>query len=110
MVKRAIAIVLGAAAGSALWFVFDAVVLAPPKADPRAQACASEEMIVCAGYEVPASAKVAPALPAAQPCKAFLSATGAAPLQQLSACLHETARAKQDAQMPITARVVAGSI
>lgn len=96
MVKRAISIVLGAAAGVALWFAFDAVRADELHADPEAQGCLFDKaaMTSCVGYVAP----VEPPQPvAAPPCKAWLGGANAASIAMLSQCLR-AARRGQDSE------------
>ena len=58
MVKRAISIVLGAAAGVALWFAFNAVLNARSQEDSSAAGCLREAFVECVGFK--ASQQAAP--------------------------------------------------
>ena len=94
MVKRAIAIVLGAAAGVALWFAFDAVRASDLHADPGSEGCMMDDLTTCIGYVAPTEAlRAAPVTP---PCKAWLGHSNSASIAVLSQCLH-AARRGQDA-------------
>ncbi|MEQ1863647.1 MAG: hypothetical protein ABL996_03235 [Micropepsaceae bacterium] len=90
MVKRAISIVLGAAAGVALWFVYDAVRAEGLHSDPDAQGCVRGDWTECVGYVTPVEA-LRP-VPAAQPCKIYLGTSSGASLAILSQCLHAARR------------------
>ena len=97
MVKRAISIVLGAAAGVALWLVFNAVLMARSHAEPGTEGCLREAFVECVGFEKPQPPAIEPARPIAAPCKGWLSATNAGSVVLLSQCLHQ-ARSDRDAQ------------
>jgi hypothetical protein len=95
LVKRLIAMLLGAAAGAA--FMYGLSWLRAPvevSADPVAvENCILDAQIDCVGYEPPVPAT--PAVEAvARPCKAWLSEK--AGVAALSLCLHE-ARRERDA-------------
>jgi len=113
MVKRAIAIVVGAAAGAGLWFLFAAVRAEQSEADPSMEACMKDGFVECVGYVTPQQAP--PAIktpsPVAEPCKGWLSATSEGSMALLSQCLHQ-ARSERDAQrleQIMRARAVAAS-
>jgi hypothetical protein len=86
MVKRAISIVLGALAGVALWFAYDAVRAEGLHSDPDAQGCVRGDWTECVDYVTPVEA-LPPAL-AAQSCKAWLGDSKSASIALLSQCLH----------------------
>ena len=92
MVKRAIAIVLGAAAGVALWFAFDTVRASELRADPAAEGCLFDKAVMtsCVGYAAPI--EVLRPAPAAAPCKAWLGGSDSASIAMLSRCLRAARR------------------
>ena len=109
MVKRAIVIVLGAAAGVVLWFAFDAVRADDLHSDPHSQGCVNGDWTECVDYVTPVE-PVRP-VPAAQPCKAWLGNSNSASIAVLSQCLR-AARRGQDAgraEQVRRARAVAAS-
>ncbi len=97
MVKRAIAIVLGAAAGVALWFAFDAVRADDLQSDPRSQGCTNGDWTECVGYVAPV--EVLRPVPAAQPCKAWLGGSDGASIATLSRCLRAARQGKDGARV-----------
>ena len=109
MVKRAISIVLGAVAGVALWFVFDAVRGGDLNADPSAQGCVSGDWAECVGYATPT--EVLRPVPAAQPCKVWLGSAKGASTALLSQCLRAARQGKDAVRVEqiIRARAIATS-
>lgn len=94
MVKRAIAIILGAAAGVLLWFAFDSVRASEFSADPSAEGClfVKGAMTSCVGYVTPTEVlRPAPTVP---PCKAWLGGSDAASIAMLSKCLRAARQSK----------------
>lgn len=94
MVKRAISIVVGAAAGAALWFALYAVLTARSEADPSMDGCVQGGLVECIGYETPQRTlpPARPSSPIAVPCKGWLNATGEGAMAMLSQCLHQARR------------------
>jgi len=94
MVKRVVAMLLGAFAGIALWYVVDWV-RSPAEAEADSvsiENCVRDAYIDCVseGEAFSAAPDEAPREPVAQPCKDFLSED--AGVGALSACLHEVRR------------------
>ena len=102
MVKRAITLVAGAAAGAALWFIVSAWASGPSDPEPSVVSCVREALIDCVGYEAPAPAQAslpdAPPIEIIEPCKGWLSATGDGAMALLSQCLHEARRGTDRAE------------
>jgi hypothetical protein len=92
MVKRAIAIILGATAGAILWFAFDSVRAAELHADPNSQGCTREQFTACVSFVTPIE-EFKPS-PVAQPCKAYLSNTSGASIAALAQCLRAARQSK----------------
>ena len=94
MVKRVIAIVAGALAGTVLWFTVGAPLLARSHADAQSEGCKRDDAVECVHYDdAPMPPAVAPTV--ADACKGWLS-KGA--LASLSQCLHD-ARRTPDAEL-----------
>ena len=92
MVKRVVAMVLGALAGIVLWHAVEWL-RSPVEADAVSiENCARDAYIECVSADegLSATPEDAPSEPVAQPCKDFLSAD--AGVAALSACLHEVRR------------------
>lgn len=94
MVKRVIAMLIGAIAGTALWYGV-AWLRSPVEAEADSvsiENCMRDAYIDCVseGETFPAAPDEAPREPVAQPCKEFLSE--GAGVGALSACLHEVRR------------------
>lgn len=97
MVKRAIAMVIGAAAGTLLWYAV-AWLRSPVEAsaDPVAiEHCLRDAYIDCVSHSSPSVAPEAPMI--AKPCKDWLS--GDADSAALSQCLHEARRERDAVRM-----------
>lgn len=91
MVKRVVAMLIGAIAGTALWYGV-AWLRSPVEADAdpiSIENCVRDAYIDCVGAGE-AFPEEAPREPVAQPCKDFLSE--GAGVGALSACLHEVRR------------------
>lgn len=112
MVKRVVAMLLGAFAGVVLWYVVDWV-RSPAEAEVDSvsiENCARDAYIDCVseGEGLPEVLE-APSEPVAQPCKDFLSED--AGIAALSACLHEVRRGGDAGRVKAVqrARLIAGS-
>lgn len=109
MVKRAIAMVIGAAAGTLLWYAV-AWLRSPVEAsgDPVAiEHCLRDAYVDCVSHDTPSAAPEAPLI--AKPCKDFLSE--GAGVGALSACLHEVRREDDAGRVKAfqRAQLIAGS-
>lgn len=94
MVKRVVAMLLGALAGIVLWHAVDWL-RSPVEAEADSvsiENCVRDAYVDCVsdGEVSPAAPDEAPREPVAQPCKDFLSED--AGVAALSACLHEVRR------------------
>lgn len=95
MVKRVVAMLLGALAGIVLWYAVDWV-RSPAEAEADSvsiENCVRDAYVDCVGQDeaFPDAQDAAPRMPLAQPCKDFLNDD--AGVAALSACLHEVRRA-----------------
>jgi hypothetical protein len=112
MVKRVVAMLLGALAGVALWYVVDWV-RSPVEAEADSvsiENCIRDAYVDCVGAdEAFPAAPEAPNEPVAQPCKDFLSE--GAGVAALSACLHEVRRGNNAEHVNAAkrAQLIAGS-
>ncbi len=112
MVKRVVAMLLGAFAGVVLWYVVDCV-RSPTEAEADSvsfENCVRDAYVDCVGYDdVLPTAPEAPREPVAQPCKDFLSED--AGVAALSACLHEVRRGDDAGRVKAVqrAQLIAGS-
>jgi len=89
MVKRVVAMLLGALAGVVLWYVVDWV-RSPAEAEADSvsiENCVRDAYVDCVSYDDVLPTPEAPREPVARPCKDFLSED--AGVAALSACLHE---------------------
>lgn len=111
MVKRVVAMLLGAFAGVVLWYVVDWV-RSPAEAEADSvsiENCARDAYIDCVSDDAFPAAPEAPSEPVAQPCKDFLNED--AGVAALSACLHEVRRGNNAEHVDAVkrAQLIAGS-
>lgn len=102
MVKRAVAVVIGACAGLLLWH-FVGWLQTPSEDDViSVESCVRDKFVDCVAHETPA--------PAVAPCKAWLS--GSTDVSALSRCLHEARRDEDGVRFDEAkrARLIGGSI
>lgn len=112
MVKRVVAMLIGALAGTALWYAV-AWLRSPveAEADPISiENCARDAYVDCVSEDDAFHvAPEAPSEPVAQPCKDFLNED--AGVAALSACLHEVRRGEDAGRVKTLqrAQLLAGS-
>jgi hypothetical protein len=113
MVKRVVAMLFGAFAGVALWYVVDWV-RSPAEAEADSvsiENCVRDAYVDCVSQDeaTPAAPDETPREPVAQPCKEFLSED--AGVAALSACLHEVRRGDDAGRVKAfqRAQLIAGS-
>jgi hypothetical protein len=101
MVKRAVAMMLGALAGVLLWHAAQWVRAQAHESEViTVETCEADALVECVDYEAPAPAERAP-----DPCMDWLADGGAR--AALSQCLHGIARARDSER--VGARGIAGS-